>query len=247
MIWLRIGLPRPRRLTLAAAGAALVAPAFIPFSEVLTGREWGVSASTVALVPWGVLKALLGTHGLLTSVILAVCGVAVLAFLFVPVRAISLLRTIVVANFMFITLFVFAANGVVAQKAREQWIAPDPEWINAAAGSDSRVVGVWAVGDGPLTSGAENRVRALIENALIRSGIRLYAYRDAHDLLSNWPPFIREAAPNQEGTIVESGMPIRADYVLVGPELAIEGQEVARDPNSGLILYKIAGSELRIR
>jgi hypothetical protein len=247
MLWLSLGLPRPRRLTLVAAGAALVAPAFIPFSEVLTGREWGVSASTVALVPWGLLKGALGAHAVLTAVILALCGVAVLAFLFVPARAISILRTIVVANFMFVTLFVLAANGVVSQKAGEQWVAPDSGWVTAAVGPESSVVGVWATDDGRVAEGTENRVRALLENALIRSDTRLYAYGDAHGLLWNWPPFMRQAAPNDEGAIVESGMPIRADYALVGPELRVRGTEVARDPHSGLVLYRLEGSELRLR
>lgn len=247
LLWIRVGLPRPRRLALGAAGIALVAPLFIPFSEFLTGRAWGVSSGTVALVPWGLLKPALGTGALLIAVILVLSLGAVAAFLFLPSERSSLLRTIVISNFMIITLFVLAANTAVAKKARDNWVAPDPNWVSAAAGPDSSVVGVWALPAGGLTSDSEDRMSALLEDAFLRPGTQVYAYGPAHDLLWGWPPVIPQAVGEGQRVLDSSGAPIRADYALVGPELRVQGTAVAHDPNSGLVLYRIEGSELRLR
>jgi hypothetical protein len=247
LLWIHAGLPRPRRLTLAAAAAAVIAPAFIPFSEVITGRAWGVSSSTVALVPWATLKPVLGSTGVITAVVLALAAGAAAAFVLVPPRRAAALRTIVVANIMFITLFVLAANSAVAKKGRERWVAPDPEWIANAVGSESRVAGVWAVSDEGLTTAAQDRVYALVENGFANPLVRVYAYGQAYEILKVWPPIVDEVVVGADGSLAEDGVPISADYALVGPELPIQGTEVARDPNSGLVLYRLDGSELRLR
>ena len=247
LLWIQIGLPRPRRLALAAAALAVSAPLFIPFSDFLNGRAWGVSSGTVALVPWGLLKPALGAGMALTAVILALSLGAVAAFMLLPPQRSSLFRTIVISNFMLITLCVLAGNTAVAQKAREQWVAPDPDWVTAAVGSQSRVVGMWALSGDELTSANEDRMSALLEDAFIRPGTTIYAYGPAHDLLWGWPPVVRQALGDGTRVLDASGAPIRADYVLAGPELRVPGAQVARDPNSGLVLYRIEGSELRLR
>ena len=45
-----------------------------------------------------------------------------------------------------------------------------------------------------------------------------------------------------DGRILEADAAIKADYVVVGPEVRIQGSPVARDPNTGLALYRVAGS-----
>jgi Dolichyl-phosphate-mannose-protein mannosyltransferase len=247
LLWIEIGLPRPRRLTLAAAGAAVIAPLFIPFSEFLNGRAWGVSSGTVALVPWGVLKPALGAGLLLIAVLLVLSLGAAVAFLLLPAHRSSVLRTIVVANFMLITLFVLAANTAVAKKARETWVAPDPNWVGAAVAPEDSVVGVWALPSGGLNSKTEDRMSALLEDAFLRPGLRVYAYGPAHGLLWGWPQVIGQAVGDQGRVVDESGAPIQADYALVGPGLGIRGRVVAHDPRSGLVLYRLPDSELRLR
>jgi hypothetical protein len=247
LLWIHAGLPRPRRLTLAAAAVAAIAPVFIPFSHVLTGRAWGVSSSTVALVPWATLKPQLGSAGTITIVVLGLAAAAVAAFVFVPARRAAVLCTIVIANFMFITLFVLAANIAVAKKGRERWVAPNPDWIANAVGRESRVVGIWAVSDEGLTTAAQDRVYALIENGFINPRVRIYAYGEAYEILKVWPPIVDEIGVGADGSLGEDGVPVHADFALVGPELPVQGTEVARDPNSGLILYRLEGSELRLR
>jgi hypothetical protein len=247
LLWIQVGLPRPRRLALAAAALAVSAPLFIPFSEFLNGRAWGVSSGTVALVPWGLLKPALGAGTALTAVIFALSLGAVAAFLLLPPRRSSLLRTIVISNFMIITLCVLAANTAVAQKARARWVAPDSNWVSEAVGPESRVVGIWALSGDELTSANEDRMSALLEDAFIRPDTTIYAYESAHELLWGWPPVVRQALGDGQRVLDASGIPIRADYVLVGPELPVLGTKVARDPRSGLVLYRVAGPEVRLR
>ena len=250
LLWLGKGAPRPRRRTLAVAAIAGLLPAAIPFSEFLTGRAWGVSSSTVALVPWGLLKPVLGAHALLLGVILAICGLAIAAFLFVPARRVALLRVIVVLNFLFITLFVLAANTVVAEKARARWVAPSPTWIDDAVGPNARVVGIWALpSDGsPTTQKVWDRWNALMETQLENSNfVRLYAFEKAYDVVSPTRPFTGDAVRESGRRLTEAGVPIAADYAVVGPELPLRGTQVAQDPNSGLVLIRLDASGPQLR
>jgi dolichyl-phosphate-mannose-protein mannosyltransferase len=250
LLWIQVGLPRPRRFALPAAGLALAAPLFIPYSEFLSGRAWGVSSGTVALVPWGLLRPALGTGALLLAILLALSLGATAAFMLLPPRRSRLLRMIVVTNLLLITMCVLTANTVFAGEASEDWVAPDPNWITAAVGPDARVAGVWALPDRPISvvpADTQSRMNGLLENAFYRPGTEVFAYRTAHDLLWAWPPVVKPARANGRTIVDASGTPIRADYVVVGPELPVRGREVARDPNTGLVLYELDGAELRLR
>jgi hypothetical protein len=245
LLWIGNGMPRPRRLGLVAALVALAAPAAIPFSEFLNGREWSVSSSTVALVPWGLLKPILGAHGHLLAVVLVIGGVGTAAFLTVSAKRNSLLRFLVVLNFLFITLFVLAANTVVAQKAKEQWVASKPDWIDTAVDPNARVVGIWALPpqDVRVTEKVWDRWNALLEAQLANETlVRTYAFENAYDLVSPTRPFAGDAVAAADGRLLERGAAISAQYVVVGPELRVRGRLVARDPRSGLALYRIAGT-----
>jgi hypothetical protein len=250
LLWIQVGLPRPRRFALPAAGLALATPLFIPYSEFLSGRAWGVSSGTVALVPWGLLRPALGTGALLLVIILALSLGATAAFMFLSPRRASLLRMIVVTNFLLITMCVLTANSVVAGKASEDWVAPDPDWITEAVGPDARVAGVWALPDRPISvvpADTQSRMNGLLEDAFYRPGTEVYAFGSAHGLLWGWPPVVKQARADG-GTIVDaSGAPIRADYAVVGPELPVRGREVARDANTGLVLYELDGTKMRLR
>ena len=244
LLWIGKGMPRPRRLATAAALAAFAAPAAIPFSELLNGREWGVSSSTVGLVPWGLFKPAFGTHGHLVTVVLAVGGVGALAFLTVSTKRNVVLRFLVVVNFLFITLFVLAANTVVAQKAEEQWVAPRPDWIDSVVDADATVVGVWAPprGNARVTEKIWGRWNALLESQLANDTlVRTYAFEEGYALISPTRPFVGHAGSGDGGRLAERGVPISADYAVVGPELPLDGTLVARDPRSGLLLVRLNG------
>jgi Dolichyl-phosphate-mannose-protein mannosyltransferase len=243
LLWIKLGAPRPRPLVFAAAAAALALPLLIPFADFLTGQEWGVSSSSVALVPWGLLKPALGAHTYLLLTILAVASVGAAAFLYVPLQRLSLLRFLVVLNFLFITLFVLAANMVVSDKARERWLAPTPNWIDNAVGSDARVVGIWALPSDRDAAKVWNRWNALMQTQFANhTFVRLYALDDAYDVVADTRPFVGDAFSAPGGRILEGRTPIDADYVVVGPEVQLDGTPVAQDPNSRLGLYRVDGT-----
>lgn len=250
LLWIQAGLPRPRRFALPAAALALMTPLFIPYSEFLSGRAWGVSSGTVALVPWGLLRPALGTGLTLLAIILALSLGATAAFLLLSPKRASLLRMIVVTNFLLITMCVLTANSVVAGKASDEWVAPNPNWITEAVGPDARVAGIWALPDRPISvvpADTQSRMNGLLEDAFYRPGTAVYALGNSHDLLWGWPPVVKQARADA-GTIVDaSGAAIRADYAVVGPELPVQGREVARDANTGLVLYELAGAGIRLR
>ncbi len=250
LLWISLGMTRPRKPALVAGAVALIAPAAIPFAEFLNGHAWGVSSSTVALVPWGLLKPALGAHGQLLGVIMCLSAIGVAAFLLVSPKRSVLLRFAVVLNFLFITLFVLAANTVVAEKAKARWVAPNPSWVDDAVGPQARVVGIWAEpADGsPVTLKIWDRWSALFETQLTNTSVdRLYAFDDAYDLVSLTHPFTGEALSDGQGRLAESGSPISADYAIVGPELALGGTQVAEDPSSGLVLVRLSGSGASLR
>ena len=250
LLWTQVGLPRPRRFAIPAAALALATPLFIPYSEFLSGRAWGVSSGTVALVPWGLLRPALGAGALLLAIIVTLSLAAVAAFMLLSPSRAGLLRMIVVTNLLLVTMCVLIGNAVFAGKASDDWVAPNPNWITAAVGPDARVVGVWALPDRPISTvpaDTQSRMNGLLEDGFYRPGTEIYAYGAAHDLLWSWPPVVKQARA-EAGTVVDaSGAPIRADYAVVGPELPVQGREVARDANTGLVLYELAGTELRLR
>ena len=94
LVWIERGLPRPRSAVAIAIVAAFL-PLAIPYGDLFDGREWGVSSSTVALVPWARLKPILGTETLLDGLLVALCTAAAIAFLLVPRRLVHVLRLIV--------------------------------------------------------------------------------------------------------------------------------------------------------
>jgi hypothetical protein len=185
----------------------------------------------------------------LLTIILAVSLGATAAFILLSPKRARLLRMIVMTNLLLITLCVLTANSLLAGKASEEWVAPDPSWITAAVGPDAHVAGIWALPDRPVSvvpADTQSRMNGLLEDAFYRPGTEVYAYGTAHDLLWGWPPVVKQARANG-GTIVDaSGVPIRADYAVVGPELPVRGREVARDANTGLVLYELHEPEIRL-
>jgi hypothetical protein len=242
-VWIERGLPRPR-IAIPIAIAATFLPLTIPYADLFDGREWGVSSSTVGLVPWAQLKPILGTDMLLGGLIVALCAAAALAFALVPQRHVHVLRLIVVANFLFITLFALSANQTASIKAGETWVADDPQWVDHAAGRDAEVVGIWS---GTSQSG-EDRWAALLQNQLWNRSVRtLYALGQGYEVLAQTQVFAQSAEAAAGGELVHGGKPLSGTYVLSDPGLRLDGIIVARDPASGLILTRVSGSALRLR
>jgi hypothetical protein len=242
LLWIHVGMPRPRLLAATAALPAFIVPAAIPFGQVLNSRSWGVSSSTVALVPWGLLRPVLGSHAGLLALLLALSALAVTAFLFVSRKTPSLLRLIVVLNFLFIMLFVLPANRVLADRAHSRWAPSQPRWIDDAVGdSNARVVAIWTPRkDGSVLT--REAWAAMLENKIANKTLdRLYAFEGAYDLIAGDNPFVGDARSDPGGRLVENGMLIDTQYVLASPDVHLAGTLIARDPKTDLRLLRVEG------
>jgi hypothetical protein len=94
-----------------------------------------------------------------------------------------------------------------------------------------------------VTETVWDRWNALLEAQLANETlVRTYAFENAYDLVSPTRPFAGDAVAAADGRLLERGAAISAQYVVVGPELRVRGRLVARDPRSGLALYRIAGT-----
>lgn len=237
--WLRRGLPRPRGWAAVAALAAAALPALLPFAELIrAGREWGVSSSSVALVPWVLVEELVGDGIALSLVVAALSGG--LALVFLRTRAgRSTLLTLTAANFVLVGLAAYALNDTVASEVTRLGVGAEADWIDRRVGRTADVVAVW--------SGTERRGwRAwytIWENDLFNESVgRVYHLRDP---LPYDPP---GTGLTQKGAalLTADGAPLRAEYVLVDAGLPIAGRKLATDAGTRMVLYRTVG-DVRLR
>jgi hypothetical protein len=232
-VWLRDGLPRPRGTWMVATGAAAL-PALIPYSHVLSGGEWGVSSSSVALVPWANLRFLVGTPIVVYPVLLV--GAACLAEAFLRSRDRDWLVFLVTANFVVVTMFALWGNSGVANQALKQGVgrASDRSWIDAAVGADQRVDVLWT---GRRTSNVGARY-AMWESEFFNRSVRrhYWLHRSLYKGYPGDPVTLRG-----HDLYLADGQRFRSRYVLTDSKTHLAGQRVAVNEAARLVLYEVDG------
>jgi Dolichyl-phosphate-mannose-protein mannosyltransferase len=233
LVWVRRGLPRPRRLAAVGALVALLLPATLPFADLLTGREWGTSSSNVALLPWAAARLFVGTHGLLVAAVLVFCGLLTLLFLRAdPARPGAVLR-IVALNLVTLALVAQHGDAVASRKALRMGTS-DPGWIDRAVGPRADVVAIWS---GAAARGTDGWY-TIWENDLFNKSVgRIYGVRD---LLPYDRPESR-ARVRGRALVDRHGRPLRAAYVLTDRRFPLAGRRVASDPATGMVLVEVDG------
>lgn len=234
LAWLRgLGLAS-RRVTVLAAGVAGALPLALPYSELMTGRNWGVSSSTVALVPWVAIGSIVGTGPALAGVSAAVGGA--LAFLAVRLRASAsrLALTCVVGVVVFTAAVAQIGNVGVSSTAARIGVAEDPDWIDRAVGRSGDVVAIW--------SGSRSRPRRGYwpiwqADLFNRSVGRVYHLRTAMPYAPPGSGLRRRG----DTLLLQSGAALRADFVLTDETLALAGTRVASDEKTGMVLVRVRG------
>jgi hypothetical protein len=236
LVWLQRGLPRPssRRVGLCVAAAAALLPAILPLSDLLNKAEWGTSSSSVALVPWGILRI---TSGTLVAVYAAlVVGGTYLAYLFLRSNSRRLLLLAVAANLAVLNVFAQAGDSAVARNALGLGIGPQTErsWVDAAAGRHANVAALW--------SGVSKRSwkgwYAIWENEFFNVSIgKVYDLREP----------MRYKLPADRLRVrgghlyLPDGRPFVAEYVLTDTATPVIGRRVATDSSVGMALYRVDG------
>ena len=220
---------RTRRGRLAAAAVAGLLPLALPYAELLGDRAWGTNTSSVALVPWAILRLGAGQSAVLPAVAVF-AGVLALGFAAARRRpALAVAATVsglVVAG--------AAAQFASDVSARGSSLAADPAWVDRAVGEDARVVAVRLE--------ARHRTRgalAVWETAFFNRSVGEVYTLDG-GFFRNLPS--RRIRRNRA---VVAGAAPPPDYVLVDGSVAVDGPVVASDPRTGLRLVRTGGA-LRI-
>jgi Dolichyl-phosphate-mannose-protein mannosyltransferase len=233
LVWLREGLPRPRGTVTVAAGAAAL-PAVIPYSHVLSGGEWGVSSSSVALVPWANLRFLVGTP-LVVYPLLAL-GAVYLTYIFLRSKDWEWLVFLVAANFVVVSMFALWGNSAVAQQALREGVgAPgDRSWIDSAVGSDAQVDVLWA---GSHESAVKARYALWEGEFFNRSVQRFYWLRQS--LYKGYPG---DRLSSRRGDLyLADGHRFRARYVLTDISTPVVGTKIAVNRAVGMAVFRTQG------
>jgi len=229
--WIERGLPRPRRLALPAAAAVTLLPLTLPYSDLLHGREWGVSSSNVALVPWGILK--LATHMSVVPFVFLYSFAFALAFLRIRAPRARTLVLVLVLNLFLVDIAVQAGNSAMAAKSARYGRATTADWVDRAIGPDARVVAVWSGLAQPDWRGWYG----IWENQLMNRKIGAVYHVGAAMPYDAPGTRLRESG----GTLLWHGKPLRAEYVLTDRWLSIDGRRVAADLRTQMVLYRLAG------
>jgi 4-amino-4-deoxy-L-arabinose transferase-like glycosyltransferase len=234
LFWVESGLPRPRRATILATLLACVLPLTLPYSTLLNEHEWGVSTSTAGLVPWALLRPVLGVHEALYAAIFAVT--AGLAWLFLrcrPERS-GLVAMAVLCNLWIVTLFVASADSS-ASRGAEIHRAAAPDWVDETVGATADVSAIW-----PGADSARDSAYDLLETQFFnRSVRRLYDLgKPIKNGIPSQPLVVSDRVLHHGGV---TGRPFVADYVLAPETLPIAGVRVARDSQTSLVLYQVGG------
>jgi hypothetical protein len=240
LVWLQRGLPRPsRRVGLCVAFAAAALPAILPLSDLLNGREWGTSSSSVALVPWAILRVMSGTMVAVYAAL--VIGGTCVGYLFLRSDNRRRLLLAVAANLAVVNAFAQAGDSAVARRVLGLGIGPQTErsWIDAAAGRHANVVALWS----GVTKRTWKGWYAIWENEFFNVSIRrVYDLREPmqYELPADR---LRERGGR---LYLSDGSPFVAQYVLTDTKTPVIGRQVAADPAVGMVLYRVDG-RVRLR
>jgi hypothetical protein len=217
---------RRRRGWPAAAVVAGVLPLTLPYGELLGDRAWGTNTSSVALVPWAILRLGAGEAAVLPAV---AAFAAALALGFAAARRRPVLAVAAtVSSLVIVGAAAQFANDVSARGGR---IAADPTWVDRAVGEDARVVAV-RLEQRHATRGAVAVWRTAFFNRSLRE-----VYTLDGGFFRNLPT--RRVRPNLS-IVVDAPAP--PDYALVDGTVAVEGAVVATDPRTGLRLVRTGGA-----
>ena len=234
LAWLRGLGSASRRTTVAAACVMGALPLVLPYSELLTGREWGVSSSTVALVPWVAIGTIVGTGPALAAIAAAVAGS--LAFLAVRLRpsAPTLALGCVVGVVLLTGAVAQIANVGVSSTAVRIGAAENADWIDRAVGGEADVVAIWSGSPSRTWRGYWPIWQADLFN---RSVGRVYHVRTP---MPYAPPGsglrVRGGA-----LLLQTGDPLTASFVLTDETLPLVGTRVASDAKTGMVLVRVRG------
>ena len=237
VVWVARGLPRAWP---AAAVAALLAgglPGAIPY-DVYANLS-GLS-DTLALIPlWNIVFFGHIQAGTLPALVV-VCSLAAAAlFLFVPRRVALLPVALVLGWFILLTVPLERQMKATSVGVLQQGLGGRREWIDEKVGGNARVAALWAGIGNPMT---------MTQNAFFNRSVHPVFFLDGAAPVIGLVPQDSASIDPATGVVrAADGEPVRAEYALAEPQLEVSGQEVARDPATGLVLFRVPDGRVRVR
>ncbi|HST13831.1 MAG TPA: glycosyltransferase family 39 protein, partial [Gaiellaceae bacterium] len=218
-----------RRPVLAAALVAAGLPFFLPFQRFVTPDA---VHDSFALLPWWWLHDRGVAFGSFRWVALGFAA-ACAALALLPRRYATVVPALVTVYFVGSTVIVESGSHSIraaSRDAREAGIRrADPDWVDRAVTANASVAYV-RTGFGSFYT--------IWENEFFNRSIG-----SVYNLIGSSVDALPETvvARRADGTLIEDGRIVRAEFVLADESAGVEGKEVARDPAVGAVLYRTEG------
>jgi hypothetical protein len=216
----------------AAAVIAGVLPLVLPYRKLIRND---IIPDAFGLLPWTRVEG-----GLLVAIPNVTAKVAVaslvLGALFVLLRGPRLTRflPILVALYLLAVLSAVIGRTHATSEFAAQFIQSKRAWIDEAIGPQSHAVVIY--------SGRAD-AHVVWENEFFNRSVgTVYYLREP-----SWAELPEQQLDVRDGALVDaSGRPLRARYVLADPWVVLRARVVARDPVSGMRLYRVGGRVARL-
>ena len=236
-MWVARGLPR---VWPAAAVAALLAgglPGAIPYDLF---ANLGALSDTLALIPlWNIVFFGHIQAATLPALVIVCSLLAAGLFLFLPRRLALLPIALVLGWFILLQVPLERQIKATSQGVLQQGLSGRREWIDEKAGGNARVAALWTGNGNPMT---------MIQNVFFNRSLHPVLVLDGAAPVAGLVPQQSASIDAATGDVrAADGKTVRADYALSDPQIKLSGEEVARDPTTGLVLYRMPGDRVRVR
>jgi hypothetical protein len=237
VVWVARGLPRAWP---AAAVAALIAgglPGAIPY-DVFANLT--ALSDTLALIPLWNIVFFGHIQSATLPALVVVCSLAAgLLFLVLPRRVALLPLALVLGWFVLLQVPVERQMKATSKGVLEQGLGGRREWIDEQVGGNARVAALWTGNGNPMT---------MIQNAFFNRSLHPVLFLDGTAPVTGLVPQLPASIDPATGAVrTAGGDPVRAGYALADPQVEVDGQQVARDPTTGLVLYRVPNGRVTVR
>jgi hypothetical protein len=221
------------RGTVIVAGVAGALALALPYDTLISDDS---VPDTVGFLPWVVNSggAIVARPNVLGFVLVLTLCLSALFFL-MRRGQLAYLAPVVVFLWLFSTLLI-AERWYHVEGAAAKASGSDRAWVDHALGPNGKAIAIW--------SGTRSPHLIWETEFFNRSVGAVYYLREP-----TWAglPEQRLSVRRKSGLVVDqAGRPFRARYALVDPWVVLRGRVVARDRASGMRLYRLSGSIVRI-
>ena len=236
VVWVARGLPRAWP---AAAAAALLAGGLPGAVSYDVYANLGALSDTLALIPLWNIVFFGHIQAATLPVLVVVCSLAAAGlFLFLPRRVALLPVALVLGWFVLIQVPVEHQMKATSVGVLQQGLGGRREWIDEKVGGNARVAALWTGVGNPMT---------MVQNAFFNRSVHPVFFLDGAAPVTGLVPQQSASIDPATGNVrAADGASVQADYALADGQVELFGQEVARDPLTGLVLYRLPRNRVRV-